>query len=320
MRRFLTGLVISAGCLWWAFREFDWLSVKDALLAGNISMISLASALLLVSIPIRGYRWGLLLKPVGRVPIKLASEATLVGYFGNNALPFRLGEVLRSYFLAKQSRLGMSRIFGTVIVERVLDSLGFIALIAVLPFLGAIPPELLEPIKWAVVVGGLMAVASILVAKLDRFPLVSGRLERILDNLKLGFHGLREDSHYIPLVLTTFGIWGLYVASVHVALSGMDLNLTLSQSYLVLISASLVMAVPAAPGFVGTYHAGVIFILMNVFGIELSSSQAAAIVLHAVGFVPYTVLGATYYFKSHIDTDKLKAVLSDETEDIFEEI
>jgi hypothetical protein len=283
-------------------------------------MLGIASALLLVSIPIRGYRWSLLLKPVGDVSVKLASEATLVGYFGNNALPFRLGEVLRSYFLSRQTKLGMSKVFGTVIVERILDSIGFVVLLAILPFLGAIPAELLEPIKWAVVFGGVMAVATVIVVRLDKLPLVTGKLEGMFNNLKLGFNGLREDSHYLPLALTTMVIWILYIASVHVALTGMDLGLTLRQSYLILVAASLVMAVPAAPGFVGTYHAGVIFILVSVFGIELSTSQATAIVLHAVGFVPYTILGAFYYFKAHISGVNLKAVLSDDTEGIFEKV
>lgn len=320
MRRFLTGLIISIGCLWWAFREFDWFAVKDALLGGDLWLIALAAALLLVSIPVRGYRWSLILKPVGRVSTELASEATLVGYFGNNVLPFRLGEVLRCYFLGKQTSLGMSKIFGTVIVERVLDSVGFILLILALPFISTVPPELVAPMKWAVIVGGLMALVTVMVVKMDRVPLVSGKLAQMLDNMKLGFSSLRENSHYVPLVLTTLVIWGLYIASVHAGLSGMELNLKLSETYLVLIAASLVMAIPAAPGFVGTYHAGVIFILMNVFSIELSPAQAAAIVLHAVGFVPYTVFGAFFYFKAHIDTKQLRTALANDTEKILEEV
>ncbi len=320
MRRFVTGLVISAGCLWWAFRGFDWLAVKETMLAGNIWLISLAAVLLLSSIPIRGYRWSILLKPIGNVSIKLASEASLVGYFGNNALPFRLGELLRSYFLANQSKLGMSKIFGTVIVERVIDTIGFVIVLAILPFLGAIPAELLAPIKWAMIIGGVLGMATLLVVKLDKLPLVSGKLAGLLNNLKQGFHGLREGHHYLPLALTTVVIWALYIASAHAALTGMNLQLTLSQSYLVLVTASLAMSVPAAPGFVGTYHAGVIFVLMTVFGIELATSQATAIMLHAVGFVPYTLIGAYFYFKSHINTAKLRAVISDDTEAMIEEV
>ena len=75
-----------------------------------------------------------------------------------------------------------------------------------------------------------------------------------------------------------------------------------------LVVGSLAMGIPAAPGFVGTYHAGVILLLTSVFAIELTASQAAAVLLHAVAFIPTTLVGGILYFKSHLHFREVKEI------------
>ena len=85
------------------------------------------------------------------------------------------------------------------------------------------------------------------------------------------------------------------------------LQLSPAEPYSLFVATTVVVASPSAPGFIGTYHAMVIFMLVNVMGNELGQAQAAAVMLHAIGFLPYTLIGATLYFKSHI---RLRAVMS----------
>ena len=293
-------MFISLAALWWAFRGLDWVAFKAALMVADLRLVAIGSLILIVSIPIRGYRWGILLSPIKRVSLIDSSEATLVGYFGNNALPFRLGELLRSYFLGKRTNSSVSQIFGTVIVERLLDSSSFVLLLLMLPLVGTLPEPLRQPVIWTVLVALAGFAMLIWLAWRKEIPFLKGRLKVWADNIKVGFASLREAAHYLPILIISVLIWLTYLASVHAAQLGIGLNLTWGQSYLILVTASLVIAVPSAPGVVGTYHAGIILLLVNVFGVEMSQAQAAAVVLHAVGFIPYTVLGAFYYFRSHI--------------------
>ena len=68
----------------------------------------------------------------------------------------------------------------------------------------------------------------------------------------------------------------------------------------VLISTALAMAIPAAPGAVGTYHAAAVYVLTTFFAVGRIESQAFAVILHAVGFVPLIIIGAIYFLRSSV--------------------
>jgi uncharacterized protein (TIRG00374 family) len=308
MKQFIIGLVLSLGALWLAFRDMDWRAFKEALGQGDIAWILIASVVLLSAVPLRGLRWQIYLNPIKKVPLRLTSEATIVGYFGNNALPFRLGEVLRSYFIARHTQAPITQVFGTVIVERIVDMLSILILLLLLPFVGAVPEALRQPILWVVIICVVLTIMAIWLARrTDGIPLIRGRLKPLLDNLQLGFTSLRQGRHYLALLLATLGIWLLYLMNIHIAQHAMGLNLSLAETYLVLITTTLVLLIPAAPGFVGTFHAAVILAYVNILSVDLARAQAIAVVIHAIGYIPYTIIGAILYFRSHLRLRDVRA-------------
>lgn len=308
MKKFITGLILSAAALWWAFRDIDWAAFKLALVEGNGGMILLGTAVMLAAVPLRGLRWSIFLQPIKRVSWKMTSGATLVGYFGNNVLPFRLGEVLRSYYLSRQVKVPMSQVFGTVIVERLLDVMSMLVLLALLPLFEPIPESLRGPVMWGVLVSLVVTAMTYWIVKRRSIPLLRGWLKTLANNLRLGFTSLRHGRHYLPLFILTMLIWALYLVSLYILQRALGLGLNLGQSYLILVATSLVLSVPAAPGFVGTYHAAVILVLVNIFGLDLATGQAAAVVFHASGFIPYTIFGALIYFRSHLHLRDVKGM------------
>lgn len=308
MLKFITGLILSAAALWWAFRDIDWAAFKLTLVGGNGGMILLGTVVLLSAVPLRGLRWSIFLQPIKRVSWQMTSRATLVGYFGNNLLPFRLGEVLRSYYLSKQVQAPMSQVFGTVIVERLLDAISLVVLLAFLPLFEPIPESLRASVLWSVLVSLMLAAMTYWIIKRRSIPLLRGRLKTLADNLRVGFTSLRQGRHYLPLFVLTVLIWTLYLVSLYIIQRGLGLGLSMGQTYLILVATSLVLGVPAAPGVVGTYHAAVILVLVNIFGLDLATGQAAAVVFHAYGFIPYTIFGALIYFRSHLHLRDVKGL------------
>ncbi len=301
-------MIISLIALWWAFRDIDWVAFKTALMAADSGLILLASAVLIIAVPLRGYRWGIFLRPIKKISVRLTSEATVVGYFGNNVLPFRLGEVVRSYFLSKEAHIPMSQVVGTVIVERLVDGVSILLILAFLPLTGTIPEVLRVPVLWGVALALIVGLVTFLIVRRREVPFLPGRFKTLADNLQLGFTSLRHGRHYLPLLITTVLIWFIFLISVHLGQLGLGLGLSLGQSYLLLVATSLVIAIPAAPGFVGTFHAAVILVLVNIFGGDLAEAQAAAVVLHAVGFIPYSIVGAVIYVRFHLHLRDVKDI------------
>ena len=66
-----------------------------------------------------------------RFPVRRLYPVVIVGYTANNLLPMRLGELVRSYHLARQENFSASSALGSVAVERVFDGLTLVAVVAV---------------------------------------------------------------------------------------------------------------------------------------------------------------------------------------------
>jgi len=302
MIRIIISLVISAAALWWAFRDLDWQAFGAALAQANLSWIIVAVLVMLLPYPLRGIRWRIFIAPVKKdISVRLTTEATLVGYFGNNALPFRLGELLRAYFIARQVKVPLAQMFGTVIVERTVDVLSAIVLLAFLPLVGT-PEWLTQPVIWAIALGLVVGLITIWLVRQKRdVPFVRGWLKHLVDDLQLSFASLREERKQFPvLFLTTIVIWLIYLLNIHIAQHAMGLGLSIAESYLILVVTTLVLWIPAAPGFIGTFHAAVITVCVYLLSITEPQAQAMAVVLHAIGYIPQTIIGAIFFFKSHI--------------------
>lgn len=306
MRKLFIGIIISFIALWWAFKEFDWAGFASAITDASIFFLVMSLLALLLAIPIRGFRWRLFLEPMGEVTTLQTTEATVVGYFGNNIFPFRFGEVIRSYFISQQCDIPISKVFGSVLVERLIDVGGMLVILVMLPLIIAIPEDLKIPVIIAMVISGCAIALFIWLMSREKISIASGKLKGIIENLHTGFSSLRKSRHHPVILLATIGIWLCYYFNIHWAQQALGLGFTMGQSYLVLVVVSVVIAIPAAPGYLGTFHAAVIFLVNGLLEVELVPAQALAIILHAQGFVFYSILGSVGFFRSHMKISDIR--------------
>ena len=110
-------LVISAVGLYYAFGQVNFDELWFHLKSVNVLWMSLATILLIFSVAIRAERWQMLLEPIETIPFHPLFGATMVGYFGNGVLPFRLGELLRAYSISENHQVDTSADIGTIILE-----------------------------------------------------------------------------------------------------------------------------------------------------------------------------------------------------------
>lgn len=107
--------------MFYAFKTADYTWVIISLFLGWFSHMS------------RAYRWRYLLEPIGaKVPFWTAYHTVMIGYIINLALP-RAGEPARAAYLSKRAGVPFAKIFGTIVVSRVIDigMLGIVALVTI---------------------------------------------------------------------------------------------------------------------------------------------------------------------------------------------
>ncbi len=298
------GLLISFIALIWVFHDFNFSSFKSILKDIDIIFLVYASILLWISNWFRGLRWSYLFKKEELVSASYLYRAGLIGYFGNNVLPLRMGEILRCHIVSQQYSLSRSYIFGTVIIERLLDTLTLCILAFILLFVY----PLSEAIKSYVVLG--ITISFIIVSLSFLFLLFipntqdsSNSVLQFFFNIISGLKSIRKDKTIIIFFLSIL-IWSIYLFDVYLIQKAFHFALSWSQILTILVLSTLVFAIPSAPGMVGTYHAAVKYIMVDMFLFAPNQGNAFAILIHGYGYILLTILGA-YYFIRHNMKSKL---------------
>ena len=315
--------------LWYAFQKINITEFWSYLSSVNYGLLLFAMGLMIFSVLVRAYRWKLILKPFENFRINPLFESTMIGYFGNSVLPFRIGEVLRGYSLSKVSSLTFSVTLGTIILERILDMLGLILLIGIFtvallsigdPKLVSLMPTWMMKSIFIVVISTVVLFISILIFgrslityfngiqqdRNGRKSLLFKRVVGMLINLLDGITSIKNSNHSFQIALQTIYLWVIYYACTYLIAQAVHINIGWIEIGIVLIATTLSITVPAAPGYIGTYHAAIVYLGTTLFAISRPEAQAFAVIVHASGYLPFVILGAYYFIKSSIHISDIK--------------
>jgi uncharacterized protein (TIRG00374 family) len=243
-----------------------------------------------LAIVLRGWRWHRILN-LSRIPHERADAFWLipVTYMGNTVLPLRGGEVLRITLLSKRANAGVREVLGTVIAERILDVATLAVLFAVLTLSGVDGAPTGRIAAYVAVTLVLLAAALLFVYLLLRRR---GRFDTFADRIRPYAHASRLFAHAEGLTLAAMSglIWLLEGATVMLVGRSLGIHLSLLSALLTNVIATLASAIPAGPGFVGTYDGGILLGL-HAAGVNGGTATGFLILVRFVVFVPVTIVG-----------------------------
>jgi hypothetical protein len=239
---------------------------------------------------LRGLRWHFVMRHAG-VPHQRrdAIGLTLVGYMGNNVLPARGGELLKIGILGPRTDARRREVLGTVIVERVLDA-GVLAVLFVVLTWAHVKGSA-DAGATATIVAVVLVLAAVGLAVYVRLR-SRGHFERFATTIRpvAGAAKLFIRPAGIPLALLSLVIWGMDALAFLLMANALDVDLGFLAALAVVVLASLASAIPAAPGYLGTFDAAM---LVGLRGADIPGGDAVSLLLLArfVYFVPVTFVG-----------------------------
>jgi uncharacterized protein (TIRG00374 family) len=317
--------VLTAGLLWMFFRNVNVAEAWHAVLHANPGLIALAVSVTFVTYSIRAQRWRILLSPLGPVRFKIAFRTTVIGFTALFLLPGRVGEILRPYLLARHEGLNATSAFATVVVERLLDMTTVLLLFAVaLPFSGVdVGPE----VRFA---GILAAVGAVLAMVLlfflaghpERLGRLAGRLgrrlpermstafARIVQTFAEGLIVMRNPGHLAAAAIWSIAVWLSISLGIWIASNAFGLHVSFIGSFIVVGYLAVGVSVPT-PGGAGGFHYFYKAALTNFFGANPDVAAAAAIVLHAISFVPVSIAGLVFMWQDGLTLGRLRSMRSE---------
>jgi uncharacterized membrane protein YbhN (UPF0104 family) len=304
--RWLGGVALGGGLLWWVLRGTDPSALASQLRAASVPGLFLAAALGLAHNLFRVLRWRALLQPVRRdIPFRPMFDAVMLGYTVSWVIPGRLGEVVRPALLAGKVRMPLGPCLGSVLADRLLDGVAVLVLFAMGMLTTPLTGEAAE--RAAVVRGGALGlvalisipIAVLLVASGGRARIeralvgrrgVRGWVGRMVLSLSQGVRALGRPALLLRVVLHTALAWGMILASTWVGIRSCGVPITLGGTMVLLPLLVLGIALPT-PGGAGGYHAAMRVGLIQLFGVAQPLAVGAGLMQHAVIVLPVITVG-----------------------------
>jgi uncharacterized protein (TIRG00374 family) len=301
------GLVVSLGFLWYALRDLHLGKVWAALQGANYWWLVPGVAVYFISVWFRAWRWGFLLRGSKIVSASRLFPVVVIGYMGNDILPFRLGEVLRAYVLWRKEGINVGTTLTTAVLERLFDGLTMVLFvlfgllfvplsaflsrlvtIASVAFFGALAvflflasqPDLLRRVA--------RALAGRVVPARFRAPVLD-----LVEGIVAGLESLRRGRDVLVLFGVTLWVWILETAKYWlVSFAFADLHLPYVAILLMGGAVNLLTALPSLPGYIGTFELGIK--ILEGIGAPAAAAGSYILVLHAILLLPVTLLGLAF--------------------------
>ncbi|MDZ7638856.1 MAG: lysylphosphatidylglycerol synthase transmembrane domain-containing protein [Bryobacterales bacterium] len=287
------GYVLSIGCLIWVYWGFPWHEELPKLLKVDWHWVVIGCAFEVGTYFMQGWRWSLILRPVGRVRATLATRAVYVGIFANEVLPMRTGEVLRCFLLAKWTRIRLSIVFSAAVLERVMDGVWLLALFGIAVSFVDLPQSVAWGAQALAVLVVVLAVAlvALMFSKglAHRFAQM-GKWTQKFAAFILGFNALGRSKSLLWGFLVSLFYLLFQIVPIYALAHGYGVPLSVFAATTVLIILRLGTVVPQGPGNVGVTQA-VLVLGLSLFGVDRNTATGLATVLFAVITVPLVVTG-----------------------------
>jgi len=301
--RLIIGFLLSLVLLIWVIINTDWPQIWERLQDANLVLLVAALCAVMVNIILRAWRWGIMLEPEdAERPFSALFDIVNLGYFANNILPARLGDLVRVYLAGEWTKVSFTFALSTTVVERVLDTLFvFMMLFGLLPFL----PLSATIAQGGVVLGILTFVGSIVLVIAAWQRALSTRVIRTclrplpideeawgdkLVALLDGFALVQQPLRFLRVLWSSLLLWIAAIAAYWLTFEAFNLHLSFMDASFTICLAALGMAVPSGPAAAGTFDSAVALALV-VLTVPTELAGGIAIVLHAVNFIGITMLG-----------------------------
>jgi glycosyltransferase 2 family protein len=303
---------IGVALFWWIYKDMDLAHLAASLKGINYYLILLAVMLSLLSNLSRALRWNMLIQTMGhKVHLKNTFLSVMVMYLANLVVP-RAGEVVRCTVISKYEKIPVTKLLGTVLVERIADLMAMMV-IAVFIFalqLGtlkqffALHPEVaskasqlftLKNLIILIVVLGLLVLLLVILKPFKRGWLGS-KLKSIKDNFKEGIQSilnLKNKWLFIGHTFFIFFTWIFMLYMVFLAF-GPTKDLSLLACMFTFLMGCFAMLAPVQGG-IGPWHF-MVYETLFLYGVAKPDGKVFALVAHTSTNLIYLMLGLLALF------------------------
>ncbi len=267
--------------IYFLFRNQDPLKLIEEIRKVDVKWVILSMIFGGCAIINRGLRWIVLIDALGyKSSKKNAVSAVAILYFTNLFIP-RGGEITRCTSLNQVEKIPVDKLFGTILVERIIDFIFLFALIfltiilkfnALINFYTAVQSQQTESsgnnnLILTIIIISTLTIGFVLLKKWLKKSNIYQKIQSFIQGLKEGFNSIKNIKQKSTFWFHTFSIWIMYFLMTYICFFSMTetSNLTFVDGIFLLVLGGIGMVIPT-PGGIGSYHA-IVMIGLSVLGI-----------------------------------------------------
>ena len=323
--------------LYIAFHGVDFGEVLNIVSHADITCVTIFILITFLGHYLRALRWKFILNSVKPdTSMTKLFGALMVGY-GVNCVTPKLGEVTRAVLIGKWEGLSRSSMFGTVILERVIDiiSLGISVIIAL--FFTSL--DLSEKFPWLItslyIMAGLILLAivflTLILRSKEKFSEIivklvgkishklAEKLAYIFTMLAEGFASLKGGINYFWTIFLTVIIVLCYAFGSYAGLYMLNMQniqpITFSMGWIIMSISAIGVIIPT-PGSTGSYHTLAKSTLVMIFGFGETISAAYAFLTHIIGYIIFIITALIMFFIVNKQKENLIKVVETEIREL----
>ncbi len=330
-------IILTIVFLYIAFYDVDFSEVLLIVSHANLFWVFVFIVITMLGHYVRALRWKYILNSVKPdTSMKNLFGALMVGY-GVNCVTPKLGEVTRAVLIGKWEGLSRSSMFGTVILERIIDIISMGSSIVIALFLTSV--SLSEKFPWLITSLYITAVIILLSIVLLYLILLSKenfskviikivgkfsqklaeRAAYIFTMLIEGFSSLKGSKNYFWTFFLTVAIILLYAFGSYAGLLMLNMQnikpVTFGMGWIIMSISAIGVMLPT-PGSTGSYHTLAKSTLVLIFGFGETISAAYAFLTHIIGYILFIVTALIMFFMLNKQKENLFDVVESEIREV----
>jgi len=319
--KILIGCFISVLLIWLTFKNINFSETVLALKTAKYALLIPAVLIYAFTYVLRAIRYYFMLSPVKKTRLLENFPYTMTGYFMNNVIPLRIGELIRAKITGERLAVSRSSVLATIVLERLFDIIAFIAMFFVITFMASTIHKVFpEEVKTVVYICSAIAAIMLVVlaitmthtektVKLISIIPAPAKIKTLLLDLFNKFAGglsMLKSPKIITVALgLSFAVWITESLSLVIVALSLGINLSVMGAVFTVIIIGIGAIIPTGPGFIGAFEYFGARLALPALGVAAVPALACILLYHFMQLVVIAGLGAGSVIKSKISFSDL---------------
>ncbi|MDR1196467.1 MAG: flippase-like domain-containing protein [Endomicrobium sp.] len=308
--KILIGCLFSAVLIFLTLRQVNFKESFELIKNANYFILLPGVLIYVLTYILRGIRYYFMLLPVKKTRLFQNFPYTILGFFMNNIIPLRIGELIRAKVTGERLQISRSSVFGTIVIERLMDVIIFVLLffviMAVLPF-----PDFIKNSFYisGIVFGAALFIlflisknkikASAVMSKIPMPAKIKNLALELLNKFAGGLIILRKPGIFSAAVLVSILIWVSESLFLVITAYACGISISVIGGIFVVIIIGIGAIIPTAPGYIGAFEfMGVT--ALSALSVDKDAAFACIAIYHFLQLMTIFTLGIFSILKEKI--------------------